>query len=487
VIDKLNNLKNNLQKLGFKKESLDVINIIKKYNINKFADSRGNMMRLLKLTEEEANYFHNLSPSKAFNLAKWFLEWRSSNGSNKPFLEQISDFKESISFSGDNDFIYDNIYHSLLDSLIEDDSFYQSVKNKSLNDIVYSKDNKSSPFELYILRKYHPGEEIFKDRNYTWYDVGPECAIVSSFLKNCGSIGELGPEGEYGDYASFSMFALKNKDNKPLLIITVGNAYIESLGQTHPVIVNISASANRLPNDPILLDYLFNFAKKNNYKFAKLYFNDEDQTKKINQTPGLNINILRENGFKIYKAYIGDLDYSEDFDKEAKYIEDLVKTAEDCNCNIIHYDEEYSFQELEEEYNANDIESQVLKLFKNSGIRMMYKDEYYSFCIASSGKILGCLVYHLNEYLDEYPVYYFSIVTDPQCNRRGIATKLILDFVNTHKNHSIIKSETFNRDLDSLLKRMGFIEYSDQINNDIQSIKFHVLLPEEIKDIYNDK
>jgi hypothetical protein len=164
-------------------------------------------------------------------------------------------------------------------------------------------------------------------------------------------------------------------------------------------------------------------------------------------------------------------------------IANLFKVAQECECDISYHNEE----EYDEDYDFDDILSQAAKLFDNSGIRMMYKDDFYSFCINASGEVLGCLVYHQDSIFEDdyaYPVYYFSIVTSNKCNKKGIATRLISDFVDGHKNNSIIKSETYNRGLDSLLERMGFIEFDKQVSNNYQSIKFHALIPNNIKDYY---
>jgi hypothetical protein len=165
-------------------------------------------------------------------------------------------------------------------------------------------------------------------------------------------------------------------------------------------------------------------------------------------------------------------------------IANLFKVAQECECDISYHNEE----EYDEDYDFDDILSQASKLFDNSGIRMMYKDDFYSFCINDLGEVLGCLVYHQDgtyeDDSDAYPIYYFSIVTSNKCNKKGIATRLISDFIKSHKSHSIIKSETYNRGLDTMLERMGFIEFDEQVSNGYQSIKFHALIPEHIKSSY---
>jgi hypothetical protein len=165
-------------------------------------------------------------------------------------------------------------------------------------------------------------------------------------------------------------------------------------------------------------------------------------------------------------------------------ITSLFKIAQECDCDISYHNEE----DYDEDYDFDDILSQASKLFDNSGIRMMYKDDFYSFCTNKGGEVLGCLVYHQDGIYEDdsnaYPIYYFSIVTSNKCNKKGIATRLISDFIMSHKSHSIIKSETYNRGLDSMLERMGFVEFDQQVSNNYQSIKFHTLVPNIIKDSY---
>jgi hypothetical protein len=71
-------------------------------------------------------------------------------------------------------------------------------------------------------------------------------------------------------------------------------------------------------------------------------------------------------------------------------------------------------------------------------------------------------------------------VVSPDCQRRGIAKKLLSDFMSSHRG-SMIKSETWNRDLDHSLLASGFIE-EDSIGDG--KIKIHTFVPERFREDY---
>lgn len=209
-MSKLKSLNNYLLSAGFKKEALLASSLIK------VADSRRNIIQRLGLTKEEADYFHNLSPQKSYHLARWFVEWRKENNNSYASLEdEVDDFNKTYSIMGDEDYLYNPEQYILFDIIIKDDSFYQSIKNKSLDQIFYSNGTKASPFELYVLKKGYQGFEFSPGKNYSWYNVGQECEIVSAFLKNCGSIGALNSEtGDYEGEGDFTMMSLKDADKR---------------------------------------------------------------------------------------------------------------------------------------------------------------------------------------------------------------------------------------------------------------------------------
>jgi hypothetical protein len=305
-----------LNTFGLNKEA-DIL-----YGLYKFADKRGNMRRLLGLTKEEADYFHNLSPQKSFDLARWFVEWRKENRNSYASLQdEIGDFNRNYSIGGDEDYLYEPEQYILFDIIIKDDSFYQSVKNKSLDEIFYSDGKKASPFELYVLGKGYQGFEFSPGKDYSWYNVGQECEIVSAFLKNCGSIGELAQEGEYGEASDFTMFALKDADKKPVMVITAGGtAFHPESSDYVSVIVNASGIGNKFPDDPELLEHLFNFARDNGYQFARIY--DSKTGNQISQSPGLKEEVINGAGFQIINVYIGEGGSEEDEHEEDENFDD---------------------------------------------------------------------------------------------------------------------------------------------------------------------
>ena len=173
--------------------------------------------------------------------------------------------------------------------------------------------------------------------------------------------------------------------------------------------------------------------------------------------------------------------------KRGRKLSIFYKLAQDCDCSVESYDGEYDSWSHIDEYEDDDLKeekvqsiySQIHNLFKNSGIRMMYKDEHDLICIDKQGKVLGVLVSHQDSVFDDdngTSIVYFSIVTDKECQGKGIATKLIDYFINKNESN-IIKSETYNRNLDGLLERRGFFEEYDEYSDEDSSIKFHVRLP----------
>jgi hypothetical protein len=309
-MNKLKNLHSYLLSAGFKKEAILTSLLIK------VADSRRNIMQRLGLTKEEADYFHNLSPQKSYHLARWFVGWRKENNNSYHSLEdEINDFDKTYSIMGDEDYLYNPEQYILFDIIIKDDSFYQSIKDKSLNEIFYSDGNKASPFELYVLKQGYHGFEFSPGKNYSWYDVGQECEIVSAFLKNCGSIGALKNDGDYDGEGNFTMMALKDADKKPVMVITVGKAYSPSFGDDVKVIVNASVQSNRSPTNQDLLEHLFDFARNGDYHFAFLY--DASTGHQITQSPGLKSDIITGAGFEIIVAQLGvDRSYNDETSEE---------------------------------------------------------------------------------------------------------------------------------------------------------------------------
>jgi hypothetical protein len=281
-------------------------------SLMKLADSRGNMIRLLGLDREAADYFHNLSGKKSYDIARWFVEWkgldRSAFADKKTFHEKLNYFFRNLSISSEDDFVN----HNFIEEVLESDSLYQKTKNKRLVEIMgWGEDNgDNSIFELYILQKYEPGNLVQKvDEEWTWYNVGQNCSVVSAFLKNCGSIGDLDEDGDYGEYSDFSIYALKNRLNKPVMIVTAGHAYVPEYGSYEKVIINVSITANRRPDDGFRLDKLKEFADGGGYIFANLNFVDkwrDDKIKQIYQSPGLDDEFVSKLGGILHQAYIGE-------------------------------------------------------------------------------------------------------------------------------------------------------------------------------------
>jgi hypothetical protein len=162
----------------------------------------------------------------------------------------------------------------------------------------------------------------------------------------------------------------------------------------------------------------------------------------------------------------------------------------DCDCEIIHntdtsYDD---FNYYEDEENIPEFPN-IYSLFEGSGIRMMYKDEPYSACVTENGNVVGALVAHQDGYWEwgeeMISVYYFSRVVSPSCHRKGIAKKLLYDFMSSHRD-CIIKSETYNRVLDGSLIDAGFKEEWEETYGD-RSVKLHTFVPELMREDYFKK
>lgn len=170
-------------------------------------------------------------------------------------------------------------------------------------------------------------------------------------------------------------------------------------------------------------------------------------------------------------------------------LKDLFKIAtqnnEDCECDIIYntnaFDEDSPYGD-EEEVEFPDVSS----LFEGSGIRMMFKDQPYSACVTSDGNVVGALVAHQDDYWEwgEEPiqVYYFSRVVSPSCKNKGIAKRLLADFMSSHRD-CIIKSETYNRVLDNSLLASGFREEWEESSGG-GSIKLHTFVPQSMREDY---
>lgn len=302
---KLKILMDELLKSGLTKEAAGVHSLMGGDYIFKIADSRNNIIRLLGFTREEADWFHKQSPQKAFHLAKWFKEWRDENtNSYASFEDEIKDFDRTYSIGGDKRYIDDPEEYFLLETLIEEDSFYQKVKGKSLHEIFHSDGRRASPFEIYVLEKGYPGFQFSKEKNYAWYDVGQSCEIVSAFLENCGSIGALSETGEHGEYSDFTMLSLKDEDKKPVMVATVGTAFYPAEERSVKVITNAAEKNNNFPKSPELLEYLWRLAREHGYRFARIY--DASNKSQIMQSPGLDDDKVEGAGFEIINAYLGE-------------------------------------------------------------------------------------------------------------------------------------------------------------------------------------
>lgn len=170
-------------------------------------------------------------------------------------------------------------------------------------------------------------------------------------------------------------------------------------------------------------------------------------------------------------------------------LKDLFKIATqdsgNCECKIIYntnaFDEDSSYRN-KKKVKFPDVSS----LFEGSGIRMVYKDQPYSACVTEDGNVVGALVTHQDGYFEwgeePIPVYYFSRVVSPSCQGRGIAKKLLADFMSSHRD-CIIKSETYNRVLDNSLLASGFREEWEESSGG-GSIKLHTFVPKQFREDY---
>lgn len=158
----------------------------------------------------------------------------------------------------------------------------------------------------------------------------------------------------------------------------------------------------------------------------------------------------------------------------------ISSNGTDCDCQIQRIYQGYD--DYEDDESEIDL-SQVDKLFSGSGIRMMMKDEIFSVCIVDE-KIVGVLVFNEDNYWswgdEPVPVYYFSRVVSPECQGRGIAKKLLEDFMKWSRG-AIVKSETWNRNLDNSLLNSGFIE--EELFGDVK-VKVHTFVPERFREDY---
>ena len=171
------------------------------------------------------------------------------------------------------------------------------------------------------------------------------------------------------------------------------------------------------------------------------------------------------------------------------FLKNLFKIATqdsgNCDCEIIYnpnaFDEDDNYDE-EDSPEFPDVSS----LFEGSGIRMMFKDQPYSACVTKDGNVVGALVAHQDDYWEwgEEPiqVYYFSRVVSPSCKNKGIAKRLLADFMSSHRD-CIIKSETYNRVLDNSLLASGFREEWEESSSG-GSIKLHTFVPKKMREDY---
>jgi GNAT superfamily N-acetyltransferase len=172
--------------------------------------------------------------------------------------------------------------------------------------------------------------------------------------------------------------------------------------------------------------------------------------------------------------------------KILKYLFKIAtQSSLDCDCNIIYnrnaFDEDADYDE-EDSPEFPSVES----LFEGSGIRMMFKDQPYSACVTKDGNVVGALVAHQDGYWEwgeePIPVYYFSRVVSPSCQGKGIAKKLLADFMLNYRG-CIIKSETHNRVLDNSLLAAGFREEWEESSGGA-SIKLHTFVPKSMREDY---
>lgn len=167
-----------------------------------------------------------------------------------------------------------------------------------------------------------------------------------------------------------------------------------------------------------------------------------------------------------------DEDEDENENENENYVQASLKIASKCQGNIIYIDDGSS-----EDW----IDKQIPNIFKNSGIRMMFKDEVYSvFASEEKEEVYGVLVCHQSGYEEdelgeEKPIVYFSVAVKEECRKQNIATKLIENFVNSHKRDAVLKGEVWNPIMMNVLSKLGFIEEDDLSINPDQPIKLMTL------------
>jgi hypothetical protein len=181
----------------------------------------------------------------------------------------------------------------------------------------------------------------------------------------------------------------------------------------------------------------------------------------------------------------------EDESEELPFQEE--KDIDPCSGGIVFFDSDGSiwsshFDDEFIESNEQLIFETAETLFKNSGIRMMFRDEFFCFYVNNKGESIGTLVFHQEPYNEDYKdeddeydqedsqTLWFSRVVSPNCSNRGIAKIMLRTFIEENRG-SIIKSETWNRKLDRSLLEMGFKEEkrTDRTNGEL--IIVHSLYP----------
>jgi RimJ/RimL family protein N-acetyltransferase len=167
-----------------------------------------------------------------------------------------------------------------------------------------------------------------------------------------------------------------------------------------------------------------------------------------------------------------------------------IESIDPCSGELIYFnsDGELHSSDFDDDFledNEEKILSSAEGLFVGSGIRMMFADEFYCMYVNNSGESIGTLVYHQSNSDDSsedededfyYPTLWFSIVVSPKCGGRGISKKMVDSFIEEHSD-CVIKSETWNRNLDNFLERIGFQleEIVERTNGEV--IKNYVLYP----------
>lgn len=272
-----------LSRLGLISESIQLISLIK------LADSRGSIVNQLHMTKEQADFFHNISTQRSFDLARWFREWfekkigvSGAKYRDKIKIIDIPSFEELFyNFRQDHTLLGAELSEEeeeeggerrvfdFLDTILDPSlPLFNKVKRKSLDDAF-------SDFKDYIIMEnfveteteYHRDEDGGED--LVWYDVGTQCNLVAAFLKNCGRLSYLNS----GDYrGAFTMMALKNKKGIPLAVVTVGEVYDE---EGNPINIVTSFDSAKEPSPPKILDALFDMVRSKGLTFANLIFESQ--------------------------------------------------------------------------------------------------------------------------------------------------------------------------------------------------------------------